>query len=81
MLFVTFLFILTCSNSRQIPHGAVKGVLDLNSWELAKDGILKLDGEWEFYPFVLQDETGELPEERKHFIESPKNGMDSFTKT
>ena len=56
-------------------------MLDLNSWELAKDGILKLDGEWEFYPFVLQDETGELPEERKHFIESPKNGMDSFTKT
>ena len=33
---------------------------------------MKLDGEWEFYPFVLQDEAGELLEERKHFIEVPK---------
>ena len=72
-LFVTFLFVLTCSNSRQIPPKAVKGVLDLSSWEVAKDGILKLDGEWEFYPFVLQDETGELPGERKHFIDVPKS--------
>jgi signal transduction histidine kinase len=71
-LFVTFLFVLSCSNSRQIPPKAVKGLLDLNNWELAKDGILKLDGEWEFYPFVLQDEAGELPGERKHFIDVPK---------
>ncbi len=76
-LFVTFLFILSCSNSRQIPPKAIKGLLDLSSWELAKDGILKLDGEWEFYPFVLQDEAGELPGERKHFIDVPKkwNGL------
>lgn len=28
---------------------AKKGVLDLTGWDFDKDGIVKLDGEWEFY--------------------------------
>jgi len=30
------------------PPQVVQGVLDLRSWDLA-DGVIKLDGEWEFY--------------------------------
>ena len=32
-----------------IPPQAVKGVLDLSAWDFDRDGIAKLDGEWEFY--------------------------------
>jgi hemerythrin-like metal-binding protein len=28
---------------------AIKGILDLRSWNLEKDGTIKLNGEWEFY--------------------------------
>ncbi len=28
---------------------AVQGVLDLREWDFSKDGIVRLDGEWEFY--------------------------------
>jgi hypothetical protein len=74
---LTFFF-LTCSNSKQIPPKAEKGVLDLREWDFspsegAGDVAIKLDGEWEFYPFVLPDENGELPRERKHFIEVPRS--------
>lgn len=28
-----------------------KGIIDLSNWDFSKDGILELNGEWEFYPF------------------------------
>ena len=28
---------------------AQKGILDLRNWDFAKNGPIKLDGEWEFY--------------------------------
>ncbi len=31
------------------PPRAVHGVLDLSAWDLAADGTVRLDGEWEFY--------------------------------
>lgn len=33
-------------------HGprAVAGVLDLSGWDFARDGLVRLDGEWAFYP-------------------------------
>ncbi len=37
------------SNRPQSPLLAEKGVLDLTAWDFEKDGIVKLDGEWEFY--------------------------------
>ncbi len=42
---------------KKIPM-AVKGVLDLRNWDFKKDGMIKLNGEWEFYDNKLL-----LPEE------------------
>ncbi|HEX3046566.1 MAG TPA: ATP-binding protein [Bacillota bacterium] len=38
-------------NNRPVkkPPQAVNGVLDLTGWDLARDGMLPLNGEWEFY--------------------------------
>lgn len=32
----------------QMPR-AVQGILDLRGWDFGKDGVLSLEGEWEFY--------------------------------
>ncbi|XEC95738.1 ATP-binding protein [Paenibacillus tarimensis] len=32
---------------------AVQGVLDLRNWDLANEKAIKLNGEWEFYPYEL----------------------------
>ncbi|MGK0468693.1 ATP-binding protein, partial [Clostridium sp.] len=57
---------------------AVKGVLDLRNWDFEKDGMIKLDGEWEFYdnelylPYDFQSDSkvgmsyGKLPGVFKH---------------
>jgi two-component system, sensor histidine kinase ChiS len=37
------------SNTSKINPEAKGGVIDLRGWDFRKDGILKLDGEWEFY--------------------------------
>ncbi|WP_282936158.1 hypothetical protein [Paenibacillus sp. RC67] len=29
---------------------AEQGVLDLIHWRFAEEGVIKLDGQWEFYP-------------------------------
>ena len=71
-------FLLTCSNSKQIPPKAVKGVLDLREWNFdpasgsGTDGIINLDGEWEFFwqEFPVGDGL-ELPEEKRGFITVP----------
>jgi len=53
-LFILLLFFGACSE-RKNPPKAVKGVLDLRDWDFdpsagsGTDGIVKLDGEWEFY--------------------------------
>ena len=31
------------------PPKTINGVLDLNNWDLKKDGPIDLSGEWEFY--------------------------------
>ena len=71
-------FLLTCSNSKQIPPKAVKGVLDLREWNFdpasgsGTDGNINLDGEWEFFwqEFPVGDGL-ELPEEKRDFITVP----------
>jgi two-component system, sensor histidine kinase ChiS len=65
-------FLLTCSNSKQIPPKAVKGVLDLRDWDFEKDGNVNLDGEWEFFwkEFPV-GENLELPEGVKDYISVP----------
>lgn len=37
------------SDTNKISPVARKGVIDLRGWDFSKDGLLKLDGEWEFY--------------------------------
>ena len=56
LLAVTLImFITMIKNSSEISHTkknvpvAVKGVLDLRNWDFKKDGMIKLNGAWEFY--------------------------------
>ena len=54
LLLFCFILIGACSE-RKIPPKAVKGVLDLRDWDFdpstssGTDGVINLDGEWEFY--------------------------------
>ncbi len=36
------------SVNQKIPPKAINGTLDLRNWDFAKDGIVSLDGDWEF---------------------------------
>ncbi|MBF0396600.1 MAG: response regulator [Desulfobacterales bacterium] len=50
IFFILFLFMITgCEFSNSSRPKAVKGILDLRNWDFAKDGIIDLNGEWEFY--------------------------------
>jgi len=42
-------FVYFSSGGKQMPR-AENGVLDLSAWRFAEDGVVVLDGEWEFYP-------------------------------
>ena len=44
---MTSLTFISCKDRSPGPF-AVQGVLDLGGWNLAKDGVVTLDGEWEF---------------------------------
>jgi PAS domain S-box-containing protein len=47
----SFSFIFTCRNDsiNKNPPRVIHGVLDLNNWDLKKNGPIDLTGEWEFY--------------------------------
>ncbi|MCP5501311.1 MAG: adenylate/guanylate cyclase domain-containing protein [Leptospiraceae bacterium] len=47
--------ILSCSNKASQPPKAINGILDLRNWDFEKDGVIKLDGYWEFYWKELYD--------------------------
>lgn len=59
------------------PPKAVQGVIDLNGWDIGKDGVISLEGDWEFYwkqlltpeDFAV-DHSGEQPD-RTGFIAFP----------
>jgi two-component system sensor histidine kinase ChiS len=38
-----------CKSSSQTPPTAHRGVLDLTSWDFARDGTVELSGEWQFF--------------------------------
>jgi class 3 adenylate cyclase len=62
----------SCSNeNRKEAPKAVKGVLDLRNWDFEKDGIIKLDGEWEFYwqQFLASKDFDTI--KSKHYINVP----------
>ncbi|MCX7999560.1 MAG: hypothetical protein N3A69_11525 [Leptospiraceae bacterium] len=50
IIFLLAFFLVECRKpSIKVPPLAVNGVLDLRDWDFAIDGIIQLDGEWEFY--------------------------------
>jgi len=62
LLAVTLImFITMIKNSSEISHTeknipvAVKGVLDLRNWDFKRDGMIKLNGAWEFYDNELHE--------------------------
>jgi serine phosphatase RsbU (regulator of sigma subunit) len=47
---IFFIFLFSCDAKSQLPRPKiVDGVLDLRSWDFEKDGMISLDGSWEFY--------------------------------
>ena len=53
-IIICTLFFLTCQDEIQNGHNKLlprveKGILDLRSWDLDKDGPVPLAGDWEFY--------------------------------
>lgn len=50
-----------------------KGVLDLKAWDIDKEEILDLDGEWEFYSGKLIDPNENFDKETKQIVEVPGN--------
>ncbi len=67
----------TCKESSvsKIPK-VEKGILDLRntSWDLRKDGPVRLDGEWEFYwsEFILPESTKEISNANNKIKADPK---------
>ena len=47
MIFSLFITTISCKKIN-IPH-PIKGKLDLTNWDFEEDGIIRLNGEWEFY--------------------------------
>lgn len=65
---------ISCGNQGKIPPKAVNGVLDLRDWDFEKDGVINLDGEWEFYWETFPEgDNLNLPETIKSFIFVPKD--------
>lgn len=48
ILFIVLLCV-SCSDSQKRKPETEKGFLDLSSWNFEKDGLVNLDGKWEFY--------------------------------
>ncbi|MDH7478723.1 MAG: 7TM diverse intracellular signaling domain-containing protein, partial [Syntrophomonadaceae bacterium] len=49
LLFLTGYFQIYANNAEVQPPKAERGVLDLRSWDFERQGVLSLEGEWEFY--------------------------------
>ena len=52
LVLVAGLCIAACNQDRfsnKEPPRAVQGILDLSDWDFEEDGIVRLNGEWEFY--------------------------------
>jgi len=68
-----FLTIINCKNyNKNIPM-AESGVIDLRKWDFSKDGIVALNGEWEFYwkQLLAPDDFKNNKIEEKNYIRIP----------
>lgn len=77
VIIVHIFFLSGCSHypveSRKAPI-AFKGVLDLTNWDFEKNGLINLDGEWEFYREMLlhpDDFQGSIPLDKVSYIRVP----------
>ncbi len=70
---ILLIFVVSCDSNRKKPPTAKNGVLDLRGWDFEKDGIIKLDGEWEFYwkQFLMSKDFDTV--KKKHLINVPDN--------
>ncbi len=78
LLFSLFISISFCKvvTKENIPT-VKKGILDLTNWNLKTDGLLPLNGEWEFYPneLILPNQ---FIEKKASYYQVPSN-WNSFT--
>ncbi|MGD8762652.1 MAG: 7TM diverse intracellular signaling domain-containing protein [Desulfobacteraceae bacterium] len=77
LLICSLLILSACRNesTRRIAPEAVKGVLDLTEWDLEKNGLVKLKGEWEFYwqQHLSPDELSKpTTSQRAEFMQIPE---------
>jgi len=74
VIIIVNIFLMSCSPNDKIPPKAIKGVLDLRDWDFEKNGVINLDGEWEFYwkEFPRGEELA-LPEDKKNYINVPSS--------
>ncbi|WP_161487004.1 diguanylate cyclase [Clostridium magnum] len=70
LLILTILFLCGCEGKKSIAPKASQGIIDLSNWNFQKDGLAKLDGQWELY-------RGELLEP-KDFKNNNKKPLDFF---
>lgn len=73
-LFLNTILILIIITKSSINYNSIKeqpiankGVIDLRNWDFKKDGIVKLNGEWEYYDNALlspKDFDGTLPNKK-----------------
>jgi len=63
-------FFVACShqNSNKPHPQAIKGVIDLTTWDFEKDGQVKLDGEWEFYWQKFKEDI--KPSDKAGFVQT-----------
>lgn len=76
MLSITFILFISIifngadvSKTLKTPPQVVDGVIDLRNWDFDKDGIIKLNGQWEFYEDQLvspQDFSGDFLKNKRY---------------
>ena len=76
IFFILISLSLVIFNCTKINHEfpkAEKGVLDLKNWDLEKDGMINLNGEWEFYWMQLlsPDDFKDNKIDSRYFINVP----------
>jgi two-component system sensor histidine kinase ChiS len=61
----------------------ISGELDLRGWDFAKEPVITLDGQWEFYPYALIQQDAAHKHDTKNdmkFIQVPGNWDEFFPK-
>lgn len=49
LIFLLFVYLFIAFSAASKNPKAAQGILDLSAWNFEKDGVVSLDGEWEFY--------------------------------